>query len=66
VIETYNFQLETDSLKFWQMCRFMDNLGFGVIDISDPMWRLKDNAFWQMDLLFIPKSRPEFSYNRYA
>ena len=65
VIETYNFQLETDSLKFWQICQFMDDLGFGVIDISEPMWRLKDDAFWQIDLLFIPKSRPEFSYNRY-
>jgi FkbM family methyltransferase len=66
VIETYNFQLEKDSLKFWQMCQFMDELGFAVIDISEPMWRIKDNAFWQIDLLFIPKSRPEFSYNRYA
>lgn len=66
VIETYNFQLETDSLKFWQLCQFMDDLGFGVIDISEPMWRFKDDAFWQIDLLFIPKSRPEFSYNRYA
>jgi FkbM family methyltransferase len=66
VIETYNFQLETNSLKFWQMCRFMDDLGFGVIDISEPLWRLKEDAFWQIDLFFIPKSRPEFSYNRYA
>jgi FkbM family methyltransferase len=66
VIETYNFQLEKDSLKFWQMCQFMDELGFAVIDISDPMWRLKDQSFWQIDLLFVPKSRPEFSYNRYA
>lgn len=66
VIETYNFQLETDSLKFWQICQFMDDLGFSVIDISEPMWRIKDKAFWQIDLLFIPKSRPEFSYNRYA
>ncbi|MGA7749556.1 MAG: FkbM family methyltransferase, partial [Gallionella sp.] len=66
VIETYNFQLEKDSLKFWQLCRFMDDLGFGVIDISEPLWRLKDDAFWQIDLLFIPKTRPEFSYNRYA
>lgn len=66
VIETYNFQLEKDSLKFWQICQFMDELGFAVIDISDPMWRLKDRAFWQIDLLFIPKSRPEFSYNHYA
>lgn len=66
VIETYNFQLEADSLKFWQMCQFMDDLGFGVIDISEPLWRPKDGAFWQVDLFFIPKSRPEFSYNRYA
>ncbi len=66
VIETYNFQLEPDSLKFWQMCRFMDELGFSVIDISEPLWRLKDDAFWQIDILFIPKNRPEFSYNRYA
>ena len=66
VIETYNFRLETDSLKFWEMCRFMDELGFGVIDISEPLWRPKDDAFWQIDLLFIPKTRPEFSYNRYA
>ena len=66
VIETYNFQLETDSLKFWQICQFMDDLGFGVIDISEPVWRLKDGAFWQFDLLFIPKSRPELSDNRYS
>jgi FkbM family methyltransferase len=66
VIETYNFRLETDSLRFWEMCRFMDELGFGVIDISEPLWRLKDEAFWQIDLLFIPKSRPEFSYNHYV
>lgn len=66
VIETYNLQLETDSLKFWQICQFMNDLGFGVIDISEPMWRPKDNALWQLDLFFIPKSRPEFSYNRYA
>lgn len=66
VIETYNFQLEPDSLKFWQICQFMDDLGFGVIDISEPLWRLKDEAFWQIDLFFIPKGRPEFSYNRYA
>lgn len=66
VIETYNFQLEKDSLKFWQICQFMDDLGFAVIDISEPMWRLKDSAFWQIDLLFVPKSRPELSYNHYV
>lgn len=66
IIEAYNFQLESDSLKFWEICHFMHNIGFDVIDISEPMWRPKDNAFWQMDLHFIPKDRSEFLYNRYA
>lgn len=65
VIETYNFQLETDSLKFWQICQFMDDLGFGVIDISEPLWRDYDKALWQFDLFFVPKTRQEFSYNKY-
>jgi len=66
VIETYNFQMKKDSLKFWQICQFMDDPGIVVIDISGPMWRLKDMAFWQIDLLFIPKSRSEFSHSQYA
>lgn len=65
VIETYNFQLETDSLKFWQICQFMDDLGFAVIDISEPLWRDYDSALWQFDLFFVPKTRQEFSYNKY-
>ena len=66
VIEAYNFQIESESLKFYQMCQFMDDRGFAVIDISEPLWREKDKAFWQMDLFFVPKTRPEFSYNRYT
>jgi len=65
VIETYNFDVGSEGLKFYEMCAFVDQLGFLVIDISEPLWRLKDRAFWQMDLLFVRKDRPEFEYGSY-
>lgn len=66
IIETYNFRIAPGSLLFHEMCAHMDRLGFGVIDISEPMWRTYDRAFWQFDVFFVPSSRPEFSYVSYA
>ena len=61
VIETYNFDIAPECLKFYEMCSFMDQLGFRVVDISEPLWRVRDKAFWQMDMFFVKKNRPEFS-----
>jgi len=66
VIEVYNFKITDHSLLFDEMCAYMRTLGFGVIDISEPLWRQRDNAFWQMDLFFIPLDRPEFSVRTYT
>lgn len=65
IIETYNFQIAKDSLRFWEMCNYMEDLGFLPIDMVDFMHRKKDNAFWQMDTLFIRKDRAEFQSNDY-
>jgi len=65
IIEVYNFYLTKDSLLFYEMCAYMDKLGFRPLDIGDPYLRLYDESFWQMDVLFVPKSRKEFSYNEY-
>jgi FkbM family methyltransferase len=65
VIEAYNFQLCEGALKFQELIEYMNAKGFGVIDISEPLWRGKDLAFWQFDLFFVPLSRPEFSSNSY-
>lgn len=65
VIETYNFKLTADSLKFHEMCAFMESKGFSCVDIVRPMHRPADNAFWQMDLLFIPSDNAVFSSNSY-
>jgi FkbM family methyltransferase len=65
IIETYNFKLTKDSLRFWEMCNYMSDLGFQPIDMVDFMHRKKDGAFWQMDTFFIKKDSIEFSSNSY-
>jgi len=65
IIETYNYKLTNDSLKYYQMCDYMDKLGFSSIEMADFTLRLYDHSFWQMDTFFIPSRRNEFSYNSY-
>lgn len=66
IIEVYNFNLTPSSLRFWEICQYLENLGFRPIDISEPMHRPKDGILWQMDLVFARSSLPEFSSNNYS
>lgn len=66
IIETYNYKLTNDSLKYYQMCEYMEKLGFSSIEMVDLMLRDRDHSFWQMDTFFIPSNRKEFSYNSFA
>jgi FkbM family methyltransferase len=65
VIETYNFNLTKDSLRFWEMCSFLESKGFRPIDMCDPLYRVRDQSFWQIDFFFIRDNRPEFQVNSY-
>lgn len=65
VVEAYNFKLTSESLRFHEMCSYMETLGFRCIDMCDPMHRPTDKVFWQMDLLFTPADRAEFLSNSY-
>jgi len=65
IMECYTQHLMPDSLNFTQMCQHLDQLGFRCIDVVDPVWRAYDDSFWQMDLIFVRKDRPEFSYTAY-
>jgi FkbM family methyltransferase len=66
VNEFYNYQLHATSKRFAEMVVLIESLGFRCIDMFDPLWRLKDDAFWQIDMAFIPRGRPEFLNNSYA
>lgn len=65
IIETYNYKLTDDSLKYYEMCAYMEKLGFSSIEMVDFMQRKHDNSFWQMDTFFIPSDSKEFKYNSY-
>ena len=66
IVETYNFQLETTSLRFPDMCDYLEGQGFRCVDMSDPLYRPRDDAFWQFDLYFMPKDHPIFAANTYV
>lgn len=65
VVETYNFKLTSDSLRFYEMCAYMEKAGFRCVDLSGILHRPSDSAFWQMDLYFIPASNRLFKDNTY-
>lgn len=65
IMEVYNFNITDNSLRFHEICDFMENLGFRCYDIAGPLLRKYDNAFWQMDIFFINKSSEIFSYSQY-
>jgi FkbM family methyltransferase len=65
VIEAYNFQIAHKSLRFWELCSYLEKLGFLPVDMVDFMRRIKDNAFWQFDIFFLRAEHPIFNYNSY-
>ena len=65
VMECYNFEIAPDMLLFHDMCRYMHEHGLRVIDMSEPLWREKDQALWQMDFFFMRADRPEFQSKSY-
>ena len=66
IMETYNFKIAPECLQFFEMCEYLKTYGFRCIDVYDLRYRPYDNAFWQMDLVFIKNDRPEFNYMSYV
>jgi FkbM family methyltransferase len=66
VVEVYNFQVSPTGLRFHEMCGHLEQLGFRCFDLADPMLRLKDHAFWQVDLFFARQTAALFAYSKYA
>ena len=65
VMECYNFRISPECLTFPEMCTWLGERGFRCIDLADPLHRPHDDSFWQMDLVFVRDTRPEFAYQRY-
>lgn len=66
IIEAYNFTVCPGALRFYELCQFLEQRGFRCVDMFDLMNRPGDNAFWQMDMVFLPKTHPVFESNSYS
>jgi FkbM family methyltransferase len=60
IVEAYNFTLCPGCLRFHELCTYLEQRGFRCVDMFDMMVRPKDQALWQMDMVFLPTSAPEF------
>jgi FkbM family methyltransferase len=61
VVECYNFDVAETAQRFPEFCRTMEARGFRCVDAWDLMYRPRDGALWQLDLLFVRADRPEFT-----
>lgn len=57
-IETYNFMGQQ---RFPQMLIHLQNLGFRVADIAEPLFRASDASLWQLDFYLLRKDHPCFA-----
>lgn len=62
----YSEPLKDNSLRFYDLCSFLEQKGFLPIDLADLTRRKKDNCFWQMDILFLRNDNSVFSSNSYT
>jgi hypothetical protein len=65
IIEAYNFTLRPGCLRFYELCPYLEARGFRCVDVFDVSVRPLDNAFWQMDMVFLPSTHPVFSSDGY-
>ncbi len=65
ILECYNFKIAPQALRFHEICAHMEEMGYRCIDLFDPLYRPRDHAFWQCDLVFMRADRPEFDHATY-
>jgi hypothetical protein len=65
VIEAYNYRISGEALLFWELCAYLAERGFRPVDLVDSMHRPYDDAFWQMDLVFVRSTWAGFAYNAF-
>ncbi len=65
IVEVYNFRIQEFALRFHEMIQFLDGKGFRPVETFDISYRPCDGALWQMDILFLRKDNPVFSFETY-
>jgi len=60
IIECYNFNISPESIRFPELCRYLEPRGFRCFDLINPRRRPNDQVLFQMDMVFLRSDRPEF------
>jgi len=60
IVEAYNFTLCPGCLRFYELCAYLEARGFRCLDVYDVLVRPRDQALWQMDMVFISAGAPVF------
>lgn len=66
VVEVYCWRQCTGSLRFWELCQYMEWLGFRPSDLTDPLYRPYDGRLSQVDMLFERIDAVGMNTSRYA
>ena len=66
VVEVYCWRQCVGSLRFWELCQYMEWLGFRPSDLTDPLYRPYDGRLCQVDMLFERIDAVGMDTSRYA
>jgi FkbM family methyltransferase len=65
VMEVYTWRQGPRSLRFWDMCSHLEELGFLPSDVCEPLYRPYDDRLCQVDMLFERADATGMSTPRY-
>jgi FkbM family methyltransferase len=65
VMECYLHRVSPTAQLFWEMCVFLEGLGFRPVHISDLIARPYDQSLWQMDIFFVRSDHAVFHHDGY-
>lgn len=66
VMEVYGWRQCVGSLRFWEMCSYLEYLGFRCTDLCEPLYRPYDGRLSQVDMLFERSDAPGMDSPRWT
>ena len=66
IMEVYVWRQCVGSLRFWEMCSYLEYLGFRCTDLCEPLYRPYDGRLSQVDMLFERTDAPKMDSPRWA
>lgn len=66
VVEVYGYYVSPTAKLFPDICKYLDDKGFRLVNLIDVINRPIDRTFWQADAFFVKKTHKVFYINQYT